>query len=253
MKNIHLVHNVLVKAIIITALINFYMFSIMPDGSETYSSPVTSNKNEGSSVESSVIHEYDETAKKSWVCVRRVPDETEIEPAHGRRLNIRGNSNRVHGGFHTDNHEEIMHYGEKHYDSKAHIMKAHLERSNTYEQKENANNEEPNDHDTGLIRRIHDKFDHNDAKSNTRVNYGKCKMYSCINKNGVFVETNSSDTNQGYAGHFVHKEENIATQIMRTPGGKSWASGCVVSPKYKFIYVHVLKSGGTATKGEMAS
>ncbi|KAL3776243.1 hypothetical protein ACHAWO_007816 [Cyclotella atomus] len=35
---------------------------------------------------------------------------------------------------------------------------------------------------------------------------------------------------------------------MKRPGGKSWASGCVVSHKYKFVYIHVLKSGGTATK-----
>ncbi|KAL7482250.1 hypothetical protein ACHAW6_007928, partial [Cyclotella cf. meneghiniana] len=35
---------------------------------------------------------------------------------------------------------------------------------------------------------------------------------------------------------------------METIGDKGWGSGCVVSEKYKFVYIHVLKSGGTSTK-----
>lgn len=255
MNNIRLVYMVLVKAVIITALINFYMFSIMPDGSESYSSPANLNKKNISLMESTAIDEYD-TAQHSWVCVRRVPANVEKNAAtHGRRLNGSGNANRVHRGFHKDHPEPIIHYGEKQYESKAHIIKAHLERSNTFEQQEKEDVREVSDHSAGAIRRIYKTIDQRDAKksSSTSSKYGRCEMYSCTNKNGVFVETNSSDTNQGYAGKFVHKENDIAPQIMRTPGGNKWASGCVVSPKYKFIYIHVLKSGGTATKGEIVS
>ena len=34
---------------------------------------------------------------------------------------------------------------------------------------------------------------------------------------------------------------------MRHPS-RDWASGCAISDKYKFAYIHILKSGGSATK-----
>ncbi len=31
-------------------------------------------------------------------------------------------------------------------------------------------------------------------------------------------------------------------------GDTGWASGCILSDKYRFVFIHVLKSGGTAVK-----
>lgn len=37
-------------------------------------------------------------------------------------------------------------------------------------------------------------------------------------------------------------------EIKKQVPGIGWESGCVISHKYKFIYIHVLKAGGTSTK-----
>lgn len=51
----------------------------------------------------------------------------------------------------------------------------------------------------------------------------------------------------GYGGRKFHVKDSTLTGRLRF-GGKGWESGCVISHKYKFIYIHVLKSGGTAIK-----
>ena len=75
-------------------------------------------------------------------------------------------------------------------------------------------------------------------------------MYPCINNNGVFVEITTPESTFGYAGRFVHRDSDLGIQkpLMKTIGDKGWGSGCVISDEYKFVYIHVLKSGGTATK-----
>ncbi|KAL3787219.1 hypothetical protein HJC23_012340 [Cyclotella cryptica] len=75
-----------------------------------------------------------------------------------------------------------------------------------------------------------------------------CKLYPCVEENGLFIETNIPDRTIGYAGTFVHRDKNVKKYTMIKPGGRTWASGCIVSDEYKFVYIHVLKSGGTATK-----
>ena len=76
----------------------------------------------------------------------------------------------------------------------------------------------------------------------------KCSLYPCINEDGTFVEIDAPDSSFGYAGRFVHRDANVNKSLMRTIGDRGWGSGCVVSDEYKFVYIHVLKSGGTATK-----
>lgn len=78
---------------------------------------------------------------------------------------------------------------------------------------------------------------------------GECQLYPCIkDESGAFVETNAPESPFGYAGRFVHRDVDVEKPLMRTIGDRGWGSGCAVSDKYKFVYIHVLKSGGTATK-----
>jgi hypothetical protein len=78
---------------------------------------------------------------------------------------------------------------------------------------------------------------------------GYCQLYPCIRDDaGEFVETDVAESPFGYAGRFVHRDAFVEKPLMQTIGDKGWGSGCVVSDEYKFVYIHVLKSGGTATK-----
>ncbi len=81
----------------------------------------------------------------------------------------------------------------------------------------------------------------------------KCQMYACLkHANGTVTRDKrlieSSDSLFGYPGHFVHRDSDVERKPMTQGGGSRWDSGCAVSEKYKFVYVHVLKSGGSATK-----
>ncbi len=75
-----------------------------------------------------------------------------------------------------------------------------------------------------------------------RKNNGQCEQYPCTGQDGVPIQTTL-----GYAGRFVTRDENVKKQAMRR-GGSDWASGCLISDKHKFAYIHILKSGGSATK-----
>jgi hypothetical protein len=55
----------------------------------------------------------------------------------------------------------------------------------------------------------------------------------------------------GYAGRFVQRDEAGNRTKMRVGGSSNWESACVISRKYKFVYFHVLKSGGSTLKGFM--
>ena len=76
----------------------------------------------------------------------------------------------------------------------------------------------------------------------------ECQLYPCVKENGAFTETHAPEESFGYAGRFVHRETNVEKTLMETIGDRGWGSGCVVSEKYRFVYIHVLKSGGTSTK-----
>jgi len=75
-----------------------------------------------------------------------------------------------------------------------------------------------------------------------RKTNGQCEQYPCTGEDGVPIQTTL-----GYAGRFVTRDANVKKQAMRRGGG-DWASGCVISHKHKFAYIHILKSGGSATK-----
>lgn len=203
---------IFVKAVIITSLVNFYMVSMMPDGTEVHSAPLSADRI------GSILHNpylpnvINVNPNASWACVRKTgasPDKT----ISSRRLGMRENIKRVHGGFKMDHHDAMIHYEPKRYEPKS-------------------------------------RFDHYNPEQIGEIrrggHSGECEMYSCINEDGEFVQTSAH--NPGYAGKFVHRVKGVAKESMKRPGGKSWASGCVISQKYKFVYIHVLKSGGTATK-----
>lgn len=48
---------------------------------------------------------------------------------------------------------------------------------------------------------------------------------------------------------FVLHQNNTRGESMMTAGQATAGSGCAISHKYKFVYIHVLKSGGTTMKG----
>lgn len=60
-------------------------------------------------------------------------------------------------------------------------------------------------------------------------------------------DTSSDEFN--YRGGFIHRDDDIRGAAMRVSGSAMAGSGCAMSNKYKFIYIHVLKSGGISLKG----
>eukprot|EP00581_Thalassiosira_minuscula_P012310 CAMPEP_0183719712 /NCGR_PEP_ID=MMETSP0737-20130205/12535_1 /TAXON_ID=385413 /ORGANISM="Thalassiosira miniscula, Strain CCMP1093" /LENGTH=356 /DNA_ID=CAMNT_0025949449 /DNA_START=250 /DNA_END=1320 /DNA_ORIENTATION=+ len=79
----------------------------------------------------------------------------------------------------------------------------------------------------------------------------QCQIYPCeqrSNGDGAMEEISSPDPYFGYAGHFVYRDRNITKPLPQTLGDTGWDSGCILSDEYKFVFVHVLKSGGTAVK-----
>ena len=85
-----------------------------------------------------------------------------------------------------------------------------------------------------------------------KSNNGNCEIYPCTRQqDGVPIQTTTLDDRIGYAGRFVSRDADVEKQTMairpKVPS-KDWASGCAISDKYKFAYIHILKSGGSATK-----
>lgn len=73
----------------------------------------------------------------------------------------------------------------------------------------------------------------------------KCRLSTCSTDSS----SASGVSHYGYAGQNFTKSDRILgnTKKLRF-GGVGWENGCVISHKYKFIYLHVWKSGGTAIK-----
>lgn len=91
--------------------------------------------------------------------------------------------------------------------------------------------------------------DHDAVTACVRHVGGSCHLYPCIkDAYGTFNEIDATERPFGYAGRFVHRDIDVDKPLMNTIGDRGWGSGCAVSDKYKFVYIHVLKSGGTATK-----
>ncbi len=96
------------------------------------------------------------------------------------------------------------------------------------------------------------------AKACVRHSEGKpnqCEAYPCdVLGNPLSMDEGLDPSMEdkappfGYAGRFVHREDGVERSSMQIGGGGSWDSGCAISHKYKFVYIHVLKSGGSALK-----
>mmetsp|Transcript_31284 Transcript_31284/g.75625 ORF Transcript_31284/g.75625 Transcript_31284/m.75625 type:complete len:352 (+) Transcript_31284:233-1288(+) len=80
-----------------------------------------------------------------------------------------------------------------------------------------------------------------------KVKENQCQLHPCKERNGVVGDV-SPTPYFGYAGRFVHRYGNLTKPLPFTLGDTGWASGCILSDKYKFVFIHVLKSGGTAVK-----
>jgi len=67
-------------------------------------------------------------------------------------------------------------------------------------------------------------------------------------ENGDWEEIIERPSLFGYAGRFTHRVGNNTKPLPETLGDTGWASGCLLSDEYKFVFIHVLKSGGTGVK-----
>ncbi|KAL9181385.1 hypothetical protein ACHAXT_010190 [Thalassiosira profunda] len=76
----------------------------------------------------------------------------------------------------------------------------------------------------------------------------QCQVHPCEERDGVATAVAKRIPNFGYAGNFVHRVNNSTKPLPQTLGDTGWASGCILSDEYKFVFIHVLKSGGTAVK-----
>ena len=101
-----------------------------------------------------------------------------------------------------------------------------------------------------------------DDGSVTTTNKGQCHVEACNNNNN---DSNSNNTltlpefmtdGPHYGYGFVQRDPSILLARdrgghpiqMQITGSASAGSGCAVSHKYKFLYIHVLKSGGMTLK-----
>jgi len=75
----------------------------------------------------------------------------------------------------------------------------------------------------------------------------KCQIYHCDDDASKF-DLHQPSQLFGYAGKIIKRDDNVQRAVMTVSGGSKWDSGCIISHKYKFVYNHVLKSGGSAIK-----
>lgn len=75
----------------------------------------------------------------------------------------------------------------------------------------------------------------------------KCQLKRCTSHASIPNKINFSN---GYAGNTFKVDDPISdwNPTPNVGGAWGWESGCVISHKHKFIYIHVLKSGGTSMK-----
>ncbi len=80
----------------------------------------------------------------------------------------------------------------------------------------------------------------------------QCELYPCDVVGRPLAKPDKDSVENvapfGYAGRSVLREDGVKRARMQVGGSASWDSGCVISHKYKFVYAHVLKSGGSALK-----
>jgi len=90
--------------------------------------------------------------------------------------------------------------------------------------------------------------DESEVKACVRKEENQCQLYPCEERNGATTEIVAPNRVFGYAGNFVHRDRNITKPLPPSLGDTGWASGCILSEEYKFVFIHVLKSGGTGVK-----
>lgn len=71
---------------------------------------------------------------------------------------------------------------------------------------------------------------------------GRCDLMWCNDAEGT-------QSRPHYSLGLVHREKNIRGTIMQTSGTARAGSGCALSRRHRFIYIHVLKSAGMTVKG----
>jgi len=72
--------------------------------------------------------------------------------------------------------------------------------------------------------------------------------FQCIARPCRDNSTLSPQESWHYGHGLVHRDNDLRGNAMRTSGQANAGSGCAVSVKYKFIYIHVLKSAGMTIK-----
>lgn len=87
-----------------------------------------------------------------------------------------------------------------------------------------------------------------EVKACVRRKDDQCQLYPCAERSGAVEEVAPPNPFFGYAGNFVHRDRDMTKPLPKTLGDTGWASGCILSDEYKFVFIHVLKSGGTAVK-----
>lgn len=103
--------------------------------------------------------------------------------------------------------------------------------------------------DSPLSEAVSDQVESKDVLACVTKNAaGDCEAHPCVKEHGSIRRVDEPDRPFGYGGRFVQRNDNVDKPLMQTIGDRGWGSGCVVSDEYKFVYIHVLKSGGTATK-----
>ena len=79
-----------------------------------------------------------------------------------------------------------------------------------------------------------------------RLLTGECKLIRCNQKN---IETNRDNIlSRGFAIRYNSNTTKRSNLPMKTPGFAIAGSGCALSTKYGFLFLHNLKSGGTTIK-----
>lgn len=106
------------------------------------------------------------------------------------------------------------------------------------------------------------QYDRRDSKESTKIDQretycasidqkDKCILTKCgdISANKDIPPLSlQKDKILSFAGHPIKRDPKMKGRKMFVGGRAVWASGCAVSEKHRFIYVHVLKSGGSTIK-----
>lgn len=90
---------------------------------------------------------------------------------------------------------------------------------------------------------IGDAYDPQTDRCVIYTSSGKCELRPC-NGNGMNIQ----NTNRGFAVRYPEGLSKSNSTTMQIPGSAAHGSGCALSRKYGFLFIHNLKGGGTNSK-----